>query len=212
MVLSFLIIIDFALCILLLALLVAVAFTSYFYYCIGIFALLLFTYLLGSTFFHISSKRALIGKEDNYYNFPKYYEREIEEITVCKKKNIWEMHIGGNTINFVFGHYLFQKSFIRAYVVRNLMYKHVDRKRELRNLMNYRFQSPNSNNVDIVFISEDKRKRIRVCNCGQIQNTILSRAITKSHFYKLYFSNVTYYAFMNQIVHINEKIYDSFVD
>lgn len=212
MALSILTVITFVVEVILVLSFVAILFTNVYYYSIGIFALVLLVFLINSSFFYISSRKALNVKNEDYYSFLKFYRKNLDEFIVYIYEDCWVMQIKENSITFHFNkYYLFKKSFVRAYVIRNLRYKMISKKRPINELMNFRFNLGNNENIRIVFIEDDKKTVANVCKNGVVKNTVFSREITKSHFYGFYLSNVNYNKYMKRVIYIDEKVYDRFV-
>lgn len=120
------------------------------------------------------------------------------------------MQINNNIIEFNFNHYLFKTSFIKAYLIRNLQYKYISQKKPISSLMRYTVNLKDIDSLDLIIVKGNKSKLIKICRNGISKNTILSREITKSHFYKSYISAVIYKEFMESVITINERIYDHF--
>ncbi len=117
---------------------------------------------------------------------------------IINQNKDFELHLQG---------YMFKKSFILAKIVREVRYSAISNQMKLSNLMNMSLKIGKIDKLIIRFINGKKTKEYVVVKNFISKNTILSRAITKSKYYKLYLSNRSYYKYLKQIEKINENLY-----
>lgn len=183
--------------------------TPYYYYCMAIFPFILINYLTVYVIFSIHAKKYPKNSFKNYNvsNILDAVENIENEkiITFYNKNGIWfcdKVNLKMDLIGF-----LFPKSFIRAYVIRNLRYEVISNKKPLIKLFKKKLFVGNKTNIYIKFIIDNSIKKIRIVTNGISKNSFLSKEITISRYYKIFSSMRMINRYLNVITEINEKIY-----
>lgn len=183
-------------------------FTPYYPYFIAFFVLFLLVYLLIFTFFSRYTNKTMCKQKENLLMISNINIKSLINdkgfIEFEKIDGKW-VNKQDTTIVFNLQGYLFQKSFIMAWLIRNIRYKAVSNKLKLIKLLNFKLKIPFYKELKIRFISPKKTKeKIIVLNYIS-KNTLLTKSINKSRYYKFFgrYSVKT----MMEIEFINEKVF-----
>lgn len=122
----------------------------------------------------------------------------VDNKWVCKQNN---------RIAFALDGYLFKKSFIIARVVREVRYSTISNQIKLIKLLNFRLKINNFDNLMIRFTDNNKIKEFWVVKNHISQNTVLSKAISKSNYYGYFFNANDTLRYLKITKKINEELY-----
>ncbi len=190
---------------------IAIAFTSYFYYSIALVMPACLSFLLLTIVFYKLSRNCLNYKIDNYYHFEKYIDKHnIIKFKYENKK--WILDDEKFVLEFSFKkEFIFQKSYILAFLVRNLRYKYIKNQKPIACLFKKKFKISNNEKIIAIFIKDNKTKQYVISNNGRSKYTFLSREITKSkfacHLYYTHFNN----EYLSVIENVNERFWDEYM-
>lgn len=189
---------------------VCLVFTTVYYYSIAIFFMVMILYLFISIIFFKHTNKKLETEKHilKSFNLIKCIRKEngINVIEFKLKNNKWVSE-KDESLSFDINNYLFRKSFIIARIIRELRYPIVSNQLNLSKLLNFKLKINNIDNLIVKFDDGNDIKNYILVKEYISQNTILSRAISKSRYYNLYLSNRSYYKYMKKIEKINENIY-----
>lgn len=185
-------------------------FTSYYYYSIAIFVLVMIVHLFISIIFFKYTNQILEKEKHILKSFKLtkciHKENEINIIEFKLNNNKWVSN-KDESLSFTIDNYLFRKSFIIARIIRELRYPIVSNQLNLSQLLNLKLKIDNIDNLIVRFDYGNDVKEYILVKEYISKNTMLSRAISKSRYYDLYLSNRSYYKYMKKIEKINENIY-----
>ena len=152
-------------------------------------------------FFHRC--RIFIHMNRNIVNIHKFIQKKGNEhyiifrsrgySYICENKNDY--------ITFNLRNFLLKKSFIRAFVIRQIRYKTISNKLKISKLFSIRLKCE----YDKFFLVIDNHRYL-IVNNGISKNTIFSSEISKANFGAMYMSRLTFVS-NNNIEEINEKLY-----
>lgn len=190
---------------------VALLFTNYYYYCILCFIIfdifLLFVLLL---FYKITKKYPLNNIEE-YVDFNirnlKFEEKDKSNIVFSKNNGIWICENNPN-IKLNLNGYLFQKAYIKSFVIRNLRYNLISNKRPLVYLFKNKFFVKKNLNLKLVIINKEKINKMLIVKDGYSVYGFWAKIITKAQFF--HSSNRSFSRFKKNITCIDEKIYKNY--
>lgn len=124
-----------------------------------------------------------------------------------KEHGVWICEYNDDKICLDLQQYLFQKSFICAYVTRQLRYPWIHKKRPLADLFRYRFMLPDYQNKDLFvhFTSKKGEKKIKVVKQGVSHFNFLTQGITEALFNIV--PQHSYHRLERVVMPINEEIF-----
>lgn len=126
-------------------------------------------------------------------------------ISFILKEGVWICEKNGEKVALDLKGFIFPKSFIRAYVIRNLRYKTIDKKTPLYQLYANKYRIDEFKNKDIKLqLCDDSSYVVRD---GVSIYGFISREITKSRSRYMFNTNRSLFSAKKNIVSINEKIY-----
>lgn len=124
-------------------------------------------------------------------------------ITFCSRDGIYSCLSDRTTISFNLKGFIFKKSFIRAFVIRQIRYKTVSNKMKISKLFSINLKCECKYDKLYLVINNDS---YLIASNGISKNTFLSAEISKSKFAAMYSSARTYFS-SNIVREIDEKIY-----
>lgn len=195
--------------ILLAVLSVVLLFTRYYYYSIGIFIFVLILYLVMCIVFFQFTKKMLIKQRKKLVDYKiKNHITIIGEIKYIVFEKVSDKWRCKNDMDVVFDlhEYLFQKSFLRALIVRKLRYPTVSNKKPLIKFLSFNLEISEFDNLYIRYIINNKIKDYKIVINNISKNSILSRAISKSVYFCNFLDNRVFQK-MKKIEPLNELIY-----
>ena len=187
-----------------------VVLSPYYYYSVPLFIVSSIIYVIEFCLFlkYTSKYPKNSLSEFDHFKFKKAIQLCDGKKCIVFKNNhgIWSCECSDCNIKLDLRGYLFQRQYIRAYVIRNMRYKYISRKRPLKNLTKLRFAIGYKGNLFLKTID----KKIKICKIvdnGVSISTHFSSLLNRAGHYKVYLSNRTAYQFENSIESINERIY-----
>lgn len=166
--------------------------TPYFYYSILFIIISCLIYVFNYFAFSIKTKKVLKKQKDSLLQFD--LRKSISKNNLCnqilftKIGNEWVCQNGEYNISFNLKGFLFQKSFIRAMVVRALRYPYIKGNKSISNLLKLRFKIQKPENLVLRFKNKRSEVEYRVVDEGISKNSFLSRAITRSKCFSYFVS------------------------
>ena len=127
-------------------------------------------------------------------------------ISFSSNNDVYSCVENDEIISFSLKGFILKKSFIRAFIVRQIRYKTVSNKLKISKLFSIRLKCKCK--YDKLYLFINKHKYLIFSN-NISKNTFLSSEISKSKFAAMYNSARTYFA-SNVVEKINEKIYLDF--
>lgn len=189
---------------------IGLLFTSFYYYSIACFIIVIILYLFISIIFFRKSNKQLEKEKQILKNLKLskliHKDNGVNVIVFRLKNNKWVSEKDEN-ISFNLDNYLFKKSFIIARIIRELRYPIVSNQLVLSKLLNKNLKINKISNLIVRFYSKNGIKEYVLVKGYISKNTLLSRAISKSKYYTLYLTNRTYSRYMKKVIKINESIY-----
>lgn len=187
-----------------------ISFSQYYYYSILLFVIGLILYIIEYCFFNIYTMKYPRNDMVEFENFD--YKKAIKKedklnlIIFVNDHGIWNCVYSNKIIRLDLRGYLFQKSYLRAFVIRNLRYTSISNKKPLKYLFKKKFYSKYNYDIFLKTISK-KSNVVKIVCKGVSINTLLSLMINKSRYYKSFITARSAYQLENFIGPINEKIY-----
>lgn len=111
-----------------------------------------------------------------------------------------------SVISFDLHGYLFPKSYILAWIIRNLRYSTISRKLPQKRIMSYRCPVKRFHRVTVHFNNNGKESHYVIVNNGISKNTYITKKITEAN-YSSYFDNQFFYKWLNEVTGLNEVFY-----
>lgn len=124
-------------------------------------------------------------------------------IIFSSTKNIYSCEGKNSTINFNLEGFIFKKSFIRAFIIRQIRYKTITNKLKISKLFSRKLKCKCK--YDKIYLIINNHKYLIYSKNTSI-NTFLSSEISKAKFAAMFISFRSYF-FCNEVKEINEKIY-----
>ena len=187
-----------------------ISFSQYYYYSIPLFIIGLILYIIEYCFFNRYTMKYPRNDMLEFENFD--YKKAIKKedgmnlIIFVNDHGIWSCEYFNKIIRLDLRGYLFQKSYLRAFVIRNLRYASISNKKPLKYLFKKKLYS--GYNYDIFLKTVSKKTILKKIVCKGVSiNTLISLMINKSRYYKSFITARTAYRLENFIGPINEKIY-----
>ena len=187
-----------------------ISFSQYYYYSIPLFIIGLILYIIEYCFFNRYTMKYPRNDMLEFENFD--YKKAIKKedgmnlIIFVNDHGIWSCEYFNKIIRLDLRGYLFQKSYLRAFVIRNLRYASISNKKPLKYLFKKKLYS--GYNYDIFLKTISKKTILKKIVCKGVSiNTLISLMINKSRYYKSFITARTAYRLENFIGPINEKIY-----
>lgn len=187
-----------------------ISLSQYYYYSILLFVIGVILYIIEYCFFNIYTMKYPRNDMVEFENFD--YKKAIKKedgmnlIIFVNDHGIWSCEYSNKIIRLDLRGYLFKKSYLRAFVIRNLRYTSISNKKPLKYLFKKKFYS--GYNYDIFLKTISKKSNVVKIVCKGVSiNTLLSLMINKSRYYKSFITARTAYRLENFIGPINEKIY-----
>lgn len=149
--------------------------------------------------YHTNKFKKLLVKNDGLY-----------VIKFFKKDGFWISENNSEIIKLNLGKYLFQKSYIISYVVRNIRYPLISDKLPLKYLFTNKYFIKKSFNVKLELIDGNKKIERIIVKDGVSKYGFIAKQITFSPFYQSSFSNRSYQSIRNFKTYIDEKRYKYF--
>lgn len=184
-------------------------FTSLYPYSVPLLMISVALYLFISITFFKRTNTMLNKQKDKLLllkiNKIKIRENDMEVIEFEKKDGKWISKKDESIVLDLQG-YLFQKSFIKAWIIRNIRYRVVSNRLQLIKLSAFKLRVSNTKDLKIRFIEGDKHREYLVVKNNVSKNTILTRSITKSKYHTDFLSAYSY-RYQRRVKEINEEIY-----
>ena len=149
--------------------------------------------------YYTKSFKKLLIKKDNCF-----------EIQFVKKNNIWVCEKDSLLIKLNLNGYAFEKSYLISYVIRNLRYPLISRKRPFKCLFTNKFFIKKQLNIKLRIIDGDKVTEKIIVNNGVSRYGYIAKNITFAPFYTSSFSMRHYRSILNHQSYIDEKQYKYF--
>ena len=153
-------------------------------------------------------------------NISEYYTNKFKNLLIkteriyvirfIKKNGLWVCENNSQVIKLHLGKYLFQKSFLISYVVRNLRYPLISNKLPLKCLFTNKFFIKKQLDVKLELIDGDKKSEKIIVNNGVSRYGFIAKKITFSPFYLSALSNRHYNSIRNFKSYVDEKRYKQF--
>ena len=172
------------------------------------------SFLFGSVIFYKITNKYPLNNISEYYTkkFKKLLIKTegIYVIRFIKKNGLWVCENNSQIIKLNLGKYLFQKSFLISYVVRNLRYPLISNKLPLKCLFANKYFIKKQLHVKLELIDGDKKSEKIIVNNGVSRYGFIAKLITFSPFYLSAFSNRHYNVTRNFKTYVDEKKYKQF--
>jgi len=153
-----------------------------------------------SEYFVPNIKKLLIGKE----NDKSIYFKKDGEFWVCENnQQVIKLKLSG---------YLYKKSYLVSYVIRNLRYPIISNKLSWKYLFSNSFHIRKNLNLKLIIIDGNKRFEKTIVKNGVSKYGIIAKNITISPFYSVLFFNRSYHGLRNNVSYIDERIYKRYAD
>ena len=170
------------------------------------------SYLVGILLFYKTTNKYPLNDVSEYHvsNFKKMLIKngDFFEIQFFKKDGFWLCVNNSQLIKLNLGKYLFQKSYLISFVVRNLRYPLISKKLPLKYLFVNKFFIKEDLKVKLILINGDKRVEKFIIINGMSRYGLIAKHITFSPFYQYALSNRTLQGINKSIPYIiNERIY-----
>lgn len=195
--------------IIVLSILVIIIFTPFYEYSIALGFISIVLYLVVSiTFFKYTNKTLKKEKNNLILLSINKIKSSVEGTSVIEFERIgnkWICKKDDNILLDLQG-YLFQKSFIMAWIIRNIRYSSISNQLKLIKLLNFKLKVKNNENLKIRFMVGTKCKEYLIVENYISKNSILTRSIIKSKYYLCFLSAYSL-KYMKEVKRINEKIY-----
>lgn len=162
--------------------------------------------------FYIKTNKYPLNDISDYSNldFKKITANFIKnEITFVYEKGVWRCLNDENILLDLRG-YLFQKSYLISYVIRNFRYKRISKRKPFTDLFKKKYYIKKDLNFYIVFIKNNKTIKKHIIINGFSVLNFLSKEITRSPFYKFYLSNTSRVSLAESYMFIDERRYKNF--
>lgn len=130
-------------------------------------------------------------------------DKQAGYIKFTSNKGVYSCENNGRCISFNLNGFLFKKSFIRAFVIRQIRYKTISNKLRISKLFSLKLKC--GCRYENLFLVVDNHKYLILSN-GVSKNTCISSEISKSKYSAMYSSMRTFID-SNVIEEVNEKIY-----
>lgn len=179
-------------------------FTPLYPYSIAVFVLGAILDLLALTLFYKYIAKSIDKQKEKLLIRIKNRVYDSDTIVFEKKNGKWICEKDSD-IAFDLNGYLFQKSFITAWITRNIRYSTVSNRLKLIKLLSFRLKVKSHKNLRVSFINGTKRKDYCLVKNYVSRHTILTRAINKSKYHER-FGRYTF-NYMKRVHTVNEKIY-----
>jgi len=149
--------------------------------------------------YHINNFKKLLIKAEDFY-----------VIQIFKKDGLWVCENNSQSIKLNLGKYLFQKSYLISYVVRNLRYTLISNKLPWKHLFDNKFFIKKDLNVKLVLIDGEKKYEKFIVHNGMSKYGFIAKQITFSPFYSSSLSIKSCQYIQNSKFYIDEKRYKQF--
>lgn len=136
-------------------------------------------------------------------------KNENLDIIVKKEQGLWIFNLNNMEFEMDLKGYIYPKSFIRSFIIRQLRYSYANKERSIKKLfkINVYLSKYKSNNIVISYKLGDKIKSKTVLKQGMSKHTVLSQLISQTRFYKKYFFMKTISSFGETSERMSEKWY-----
>ena len=172
-------------CMLLFIASIGLLFTPYYYYFVAALILSLMVYLSVTVAFYRYTNRITNRLKDVLLLFSanSMAKRFSDEHIIIfeKKEGEWICQSDPSIILNLNG-YLFEKSFILAWIIRNLRYRTISDRQPLKRIYSFQHPIKRFKKVMVRFIDKGKPFDYIIVKNGVSRHTILTRAITKARF------------------------------
>lgn len=172
------------------------------------------SFLFGSVIFYKITNKYPLNNISEYYTkkFKKLLIKTegIYVIRFIKKNGLWVCENNSQIIKLNLGKYLFQKSFLISYVVRNLRYPLISNKLPLKCLFANKYFIKKPLHVKLELLDGDKKSEKIIVNNGVSRYGFIAKRITFSPFYLSAFSNRHYNTIRNHKSYFDERRYKQF--
>ena len=139
-------------------------------------------------------------------------DKNNKTITFTKTDGVWHCSKGNYSIKLNLKGYLFEKSYLISYVVRNLRYPIITNKQPLKYLFKQKYFIKENLNVNLILIDGEKTSVVQIVKNGVSQYKRLAKLVTEAPFhYSLLFAR-TGKELDNFTTIINEKTYKNYKD
>ena len=188
---------------------VAMLFTELFLYSLPVFITASIIFLIIFICFSKHTNKVFAKQKENLLsiNFKELYQKDKKTrlIEFEKKGNKWISTKLPET-EFDLGKYLFKKSFILAYIIRQVRYPTISKSLKVIKLFEKKLKVVRYENVIVRFIDGEKIKEYEVVKNYVSKNTTLSKSINRAKWY-IYFLSGLGIGYMNRVRKIDERIY-----
>lgn len=184
-------------------------FTPLYSYAIALLPVIVILYLIISITFFKQTKRLMNKEKEHLIMFSTYKIKEMADMNdVIEFKKISGQWIcsRNENVRFVLNGYMFQKSFIIAWIIRKIRYGTVSNQLNLIKLFKFKLKVTDVEHIKIRFVDGLKCDEYTIVEKYVSKNTFLSRSITKSKYYLNYLGAYTY-KYLKKTRKINEEIY-----
>ena len=142
----------------------------------------------------------------NIINIDKFIQNdEMNDgyITFSSSGNVYKCQNGTESIIFDLHNFILKRSFIRAFVIRQIRYKTISNKLRIAKLFSIKLKVKSKYNR--IFLIIDNKKYLIFVN-GLSKNSIISSEISKANFSAM-FTSIRTFVSSNSVENINEKVY-----
>lgn len=150
--------------------------------------------------------RIFIQMNRNIINIDKFIQNdEMNDgyITFSSSGNVYKCQNGTESIIFDLHNFILKRSFIRAFVIRQIRYKTISNKLRIAKLFSIKLKVKSKYNR--IFLIIDNKKYLIFVN-GLSKNSIISSEISKANFSAM-FTSIRTFVSSNSVENINEKVY-----
>lgn len=172
------------------------------------------TFLVFAILFYKRANRFPLNDISEYdkFDWRKFLNNTDDNNIVLFEKiaGVWVCGNGEKKVTLDLTGYLFPKSYLISYVVRNLRYPLISKKLPLKYLFQNSFPIKKKIDIRLVVIDGHKRKEITIVKNGVTKYGFVSQQITLSAFYWHLFSNYSYQRIRHLKTYIDENEYKNF--
>lgn len=202
-------------CIFLLIATIIICFTGYYYYSILFFNTAIISFLISMTLFYKKTNKYPINDIEMFDFAVKDFctndikDKNLKIITFEFIDNCWICQNKDKIIKLDLSGYIFPRTYIKSFVIRNLRYKIISQKQPLNMLFKNKLFIKKDLNLNLVIMEENKVTKYNIVNNGISKYGLLCREITKSPFYHFFLSNRAFNS-LKRIKFINETVYQKY--
>lgn len=127
------------------------------------------------------------------------------QINVTREKNIWKTNGLEDEIFFEFSDYLFQKSYIASYFIRQIHYRIINEKHLVLKELFKQQKTPNINTLILIFNYANKEERMKIVCDGKSKLSFLIKMILKGKYTRHFYHKYAYNNCLNSFVYMTER-------